>query len=80
MSGQKRPAGKELVEGPTCKKRGVTKTVDKWIVENIKALNTMMWLQYDRNDHEYVTSVKFATCMCICPSTLFEITPSLYQY
>ena len=62
MSGQKRPAATELVvdvEGPSCKKRGVTtKTVDKWITENDKALNTTMWLQCDRKDREYVASMK----------------------
>ena len=36
-------AGTELVEDPPCKKCGVTtKTVDKWIAENIKVLNTTM--------------------------------------
>ena len=62
MSGQKRPAGTELivnVEGPSCKKRGVTmKTVDKWIAENDKALNMTTWLQCDRKDREYVASMK----------------------
>ena len=67
MSGQKRPAGTELVvdvEGPSCKKHGVTmKTVDKWIAENNKALNTTTWLQYDRKDHEYVASMKCTMCI-----------------
>ena len=65
MSGQKRPAGTELIEGPPCKKRSITaKTVDKWIVKNDKALNVMLWLQYDRKDCEYVPSMKCAVCIC----------------
>ena len=49
MSGQKRPARTELIEGSLCKKRTITmKTADKWIAENDKALNMTMWLQYDR--------------------------------
>ena len=64
LPGQKRPAGTELIEGPSCKKHGVMKAVDKWIVENNKALNTTTWLQYDRKDCKYVASVKFAMCIC----------------
>ena len=64
MPGQKRPAGPELIEGPSCMKRSVTmKTVDKWIAENDKALNTTTWLQYDRKDREYVASMKCAMCI-----------------
>lgn len=59
MSGQIKHAGTELVEGAPCKKCGVTtKTVEKWIAENYKALNMMMWMQYDRKDCEYAALVK----------------------
>ena len=64
MSGQKQPAGSELDGGPPRKKRGITaKTVDKWIAENDKALNTTTWLQYDKVDREYVTSLKCSMCI-----------------
>ena len=64
MSGQKRPAGTGLIEGSPCKKRSIpTKTVDKWIAENDKALNMMTWLQYDRKDCEYAASVKCVMCI-----------------
>jgi len=57
-------SGTELVESPLCKKHGnMMKTVDKWIAENNKALNTTTWLQYDRKDCEYVASVKCAMCI-----------------
>ena len=60
MSGQKRPAGTELVESPPCKKCSVTTmTVDKWIAKNNKALNTT-WLKYDWKDREYVALLKCA--------------------
>ena len=64
MSGQKRPAGSELDGGPPSKKRGVTaKTVDKWIAENDKVLNTTTWLRYDKLDREYVASLKCSMCI-----------------
>jgi len=57
-------AGSKLNGGPPRKKRGVTaKTVDKWITENDKTLNMSTWLQYDKADREYVTSLKCSMCI-----------------
>ena len=45
------------------KKRGLTmKTVDKWIVDNDKTLNTTTWLKYDKVDREYVATLKCSVC------------------
>ena len=66
MSGQKRCATTELDDeaSAACKRRSITaKTVDKWIAENDKALNTTTWLQYERRDREYVASLKCSMCV-----------------
>ena len=57
MSGQKRfAAAGPHDDGPPTKKRGVTaKTVDKWIADNDRALNTTTWLKYDRVGREFVS-------------------------
>ena len=45
------------------KNRGLTmKTVDKWIVDNDKTLNTTTWLKYDKVDREYVATLKCSVC------------------
>ena len=47
------------------KKRGITsRTVDQWIAENDKAINTTKWLQFDRLDRGYVSSLKCNMCIC----------------
>ena len=38
------------------------KTVDKWIVDNYKTLNTTTWLKYDKVDREYVATLKCSVC------------------
>ena len=63
MSGQKRTRGEDDDGG--AKKRKVTKrTVDKWISENDKALQTMRWLHYETasGDREHVTMLKCKVC------------------
>ena len=49
-----------------CEKRKVTRrTVDKWIVENDKTLNTTIWLKYDMvvGDREHVSALKCGVCI-----------------
>ena len=41
----------------------MARTVDKWIVENDKALNTATWLKYDKEDREYVATLKCSVCI-----------------
>ena len=38
------------------------KSVDKWIVDNDKTLNTTTWLKYDKVDREYVATLKCSVC------------------
>ena len=48
---------------PPSKKRGVTtKTVEKWIADNDKTLNTTAWLKYDKADREHVATLKCSVC------------------
>jgi len=48
---------------PPSKKHGVTtKTVDKWIADNDKTLNTTTWLKYDKADREHVATLKCSVC------------------
>ena len=45
------------------KRHGVTiKTVDKWIADNDKTLNTMTWLKYNKADCEQVATLKCSAC------------------
>ena len=69
MSGRKRPGASRSSafdvdsDLPPSKKRGLTmKTVDKWIVDNDKTLNTTTWLKYDKVDREYVATLKCSVC------------------
>ena len=49
---------------PPPKKRGLrTTTVDKWIVESDKALNTATWLSYEKVNREFVASLKCKVCV-----------------
>ena len=64
MSGRKRAAASSFDDSPPSKKRGVTaRTVDKWIAENDRALNTTTWLQYDRVDREYIATLTCSVCI-----------------
>ena len=66
MSGRKRAAASSLDDSPLSKKRGVTaRTVDKWIAENDRVLNTTTWLQYDQVDREYVVTLTVTCSACI---------------
>ena len=49
--------------GPSPKRGVMARTVDKWIVENDKALNTATWLKYDKADREYVATLKCSVCI-----------------
>ena len=50
-------------DSPPVKTRGVTaRTVDKWIVENDKALSTAMRLAYDKVNREHVAMLKCSVC------------------
>ena len=48
-----------------CEKQKVTRrTVDKWIVENDKTLNTTIWLKYEMVvDREHVSALKCGVCI-----------------
>ncbi len=46
------------------KRRAVTtKTVDKWIVEHDRTLNTSTWLEYDQADRYHVASLRCKVCV-----------------
>ena len=50
---------------PPTKKRSVQKkTVEKWVVENDKELNTSVWLKFETaaGDRERVATLKYAVC------------------
>ena len=48
---------------PPSKKRGLTtKTVDKWIADNDKTLNTTTCLKYDKVDRGYIATLKCSVC------------------
>ena len=38
------------------------RTVEKWVAENDKVLNTSIWLKFERADHDHVLSLKCAVC------------------
>ena len=49
---------------PLAKRRKVTtKTVEKWKVENDRALNTSIWLVYNKLDRDHVESLKCGVCV-----------------
>ena len=63
MSGQKRTAVNGDLPPAKKAKRGVTtKTVDKWITDNDKMLNTVTWLKYSKSDHEHVATLLCSVC------------------
>ena len=34
------------------------KTIQKWVIECDRKMDTSMWLRYDKVDHEYVATLK----------------------
>ena len=51
------------IEGPPAKRRLVCrKTVEKWVAENDRALNTTVWLKFDADRQDHVLSLKCAVC------------------
>ena len=45
------------------KRRAVQRrTVEKWITENDRELNTTLWLKFDMADREHVASLKCSVC------------------
>ncbi len=40
-----------------------TKTVNKWIIEHEKALNTSTWLEYEQSDRYHVTTLICKVCV-----------------
>ena len=55
----------DLRDGPPAKKqkRAVCrKTVEKWIVENDRTLNTAVWLKFETDRRDHVLSLKCAVC------------------
>ena len=55
----------DLREGPPAKKqkRAVCrKTVEKWIVENDRTLNTAVWLKFETDRRDHVHSLKCTVC------------------
>ena len=45
------------------KRRAVTRrTVEKWITENDRKLNTSVWLKFHMADREHVASLKYSVC------------------
>lgn len=64
MSERKRTAEAEPEGGRIAKKRKVTvKTVQKWVKENDKALDTATWLTFDKLDREDVATLKCSVCI-----------------
>jgi len=61
MSGAKR---KTVSSDCPPAKRGVTiKSVNKWIAENDKQLDTTTWLCYEKADQEHMLSLKCSICI-----------------
>ena len=67
MSGRKRPAGVASLPSSSPaqpKKRKVTiSTVEKWKKESNNAINTTLWLAYEKLDCDHVASLK---CSSVC--------------
>ena len=63
MSGQKRTAvDGDLPRAKKAKHGATTKTVDKWITDNDKMLNTVTWLKYSKSDREHVGTLLCSIC------------------
>ena len=67
MTGRKRPAGVASLPSSSPaqpKKRKVTiSTVEKWKKESDKAINTTLWLAYEKLDCDHVASLKCSVCI-----------------
>ena len=66
MSGHTRereePSFSSSSSGPPTKKRAVSrKTVEKWVMDNDRALNTSVWLKFE-GDRNHVFSLKCGVC------------------
>ena len=60
MSGQKRGAVASETNDVPPKKRGViVKTIQKWVIESDREMDTSVWLRYDKVDREYVVTLKY---------------------
>ena len=63
MSGQKCGTVASETDKVPAKKCGVTvKTVDKWISESDRAMDTSVWLRYEKVDREYIATLKCCVC------------------
>ena len=63
MSGQKRGVVASETDEVPAKKRGVTvKTVDKWISESDRTMDTSVWLRYEKVDRKYIATLKCCVC------------------
>ena len=48
---------------PPTKKRAVCwKTVEKWMKENDRSLNTTVWLKFDSDSHDHVNTLSCKVC------------------
>lgn len=66
MSGRKRLAETDSGSSsdyPTKKRKVTINTVQKWKTENDKALNTSIWLIYDKLDRDHVEALKCSVCI-----------------
>ena len=61
MSGRKRPRG-ESSGCPPAKREVNKRTVDKWLAEYDRELNTSVWLRYELADCDRVVALKCAVC------------------
>ena len=63
MSGQTRSRASSSSEDPPGKKRAVSwKTVEKWVMENDRTLNTSVWLKFDMADRDHVLALRCDVC------------------
>ena len=63
MSGQMADAVNERDSPPPTTKRAVCrKTVEKWIKENDRSLNTTVWLKFDSDSHDHVNTLSCEVC------------------
>ena len=49
--------------GSTKRRAVSTKTVDKWIIEHDKTLNTSTWLEYEVADRYHVAALRCKVCV-----------------
>ena len=67
LSGQELSCAESMSgQSKSLQKRAVTRrTVEKWIIENDKQLDTTIWLKYDTvvGDREHVSALKCGVCI-----------------